>query len=250
MESEREQSTNKTLGRRGFLKWAGAVALASTGATVLASCQSAAPASPAAPAPAGGAAPSGGGASAPAKKAVTVSFWNHQHPPLIDFLKAKMDAYRQKNPNVSFDFQFSPSADHLQKLAVAMGTGTGPHMFDLHSGYTLGFQSKKQMAAAPPDLLGYKSYDEMKADFLPGALDGLTFDGKVYGVPIQSNAFSLFINKKHFQEAGLDPVKDAPKTWDDVARVGKLLVKMEGGRMVRQGFNFGYMLPTWIRIFC
>jgi multiple sugar transport system substrate-binding protein len=94
--------------------------------------------------------------------------------------------------------------------------------------------------------MGYKSYNEMKADFLPGALDGLTFEGQTYGVPMQSNAFSLFINKKHFLEVGLDPIKDAPKTWDDVARVGKRLAKSEGGRMVREGFDFGYMLPTWI----
>ncbi len=223
----------KSVSRRRFLHLAGTAVVGAAGSSLLA--------------PPGAARAAASPSAAPAtKNPITIAYWNHQHPPLIDFLKAKMELYRQKNPNVSFDFQFAPNKDHLQKLAVAMGTGTGPDLFNLHSAYTLGYQSKKLLAVVPPESQGYKSYSQMRADFLPGALDGLTFDGKVYGVPMQSNAFSLFLNKKHFQEAGLDLIKDAPRTWDDIARVGKRLVKTEGGRMTRKGFDFGYMLPTWI----
>ena len=234
MKSAEYPSRFKGLSRRRFLTLAGTTVVGAAGTSLLT--------------PSGAlAATSGAGGTAPAtRRPITISYWNHQHPPLIEFLKAKMELYRQGNPHVSFEFQFASNRDHLQKLAVAMGTGTGPDMFNLHSAYTLGYQSKKLLAPVPPELVGYKSYTEMRAEFLPEALDGLTFDGQIYGVPMQSNAFSLFINKKHFQEAGLDPVKDAPKTWDDVAKVGKKLVKMEGNRMVREGFDFGYMLPTWI----
>ena len=43
------------------------------------------------------------------------------------------------------------------------------------------------------------------------------------------NAHSLYINNRLFREAGLDPVKDAPKTWDDVAKLNKVLTKRKDG---------------------
>jgi Bacterial extracellular solute-binding protein len=45
--------------------------------------------------------------------------------------------------------------------------------------------------------------------------------GVLYAVPIQMNAFSLFLNNRLFKEAGLDPQKDAPKSWEDVGRLSK-----------------------------
>ena len=53
----------------------------------------------------------------------------------------------------------------------------------------------------------------MKKAYLPGALDGYIDNGKLYAVPPIASVFSLYINKKHFQEAGLDPDKDYPRTW-------------------------------------
>src|SRR2546430_4450751 len=43
-------------------------------------------------------------------------------------------------------------------------------------------------------------------------------DGKLYAVPMIAATFSLYLNRKHFQEAGLDPDKDYPRTWEDIGR--------------------------------
>jgi multiple sugar transport system substrate-binding protein len=50
--------------------------------------------------------------------------------------------------------------------------------------------------------------------------------------------FDLYINTAHFKEAGLDPDRDAPKTWDQTLEVAKKLTKTEGGKITRQGFRF------------
>ena len=65
------------------------------------------------------------------------------------------------------------------------------------------------------EVFGAKSYDELIARYTPGGIAAGTFDGKVYALPYQGNSMSLFINNRAFVEAGLDPVKNAPKTWDD-----------------------------------
>jgi multiple sugar transport system substrate-binding protein len=52
---------------------------------------------------------------------------------------------------------------------------------------------------------------------------------------------SLHLNNRLFREAGLDPVRDAPRTWDDVARLNRVLTKRKDGRIVQKGFEFRYV---------
>ena len=56
---------------------------------------------------------------------------------------------------------------------------------------------------------------------------------------------SLFINNKAFAAAGLDPVKDAPKTWKDLMALGPKLKKVQGNRTVQKAFDFPYHSPRW-----
>ena len=52
----------------------------------------------------------------------------------------------------------------------------------------------------------------MKNAYLPGALDGyIVSTGSSTPSQRWPRCFSLYINKKHFQEAGLDPDKDYPR---------------------------------------
>jgi multiple sugar transport system substrate-binding protein len=81
--------------------------------------------------------------------------------------------------------------------------------------------------------------------YLPRLLDTMTRRGKLYAVPDQMNAHSLYINNRLFREAGLDPVKDAPKTWDDVAKLNKVLTKRKDGRVVQKGWEMRYAAEHW-----
>ena len=72
-----------------------------------------------------------------------------------------------------------------------------------------------------------------------------TFDGKVYALPYQGNSMSLFINNKEFRAAGLDPEKDAPKTWEDMIALGPKLKNVQGTRTVQKAFDFPYHSHRW-----
>jgi len=57
-----------------------------------------------------------------------------------------------------------------------------------------------------------------KADqYLPNAIDGFTYNGKLYGLPLAVENIGFFRNT--------DMVPDAPATWDEVAQIGKELVE-------------------------
>jgi arabinogalactan oligomer / maltooligosaccharide transport system substrate-binding protein len=56
-----------------------------------------------------------------------------------------------------------------------------------------------------------------KDNILPNAIQGFTYNGKLYGLPLSVENIGFFRNT--------DMVKDAPKTWDEVAQIGTDLVK-------------------------
>jgi multiple sugar transport system substrate-binding protein len=84
------------------------------------------------------------------------------------------------------------------------------------------------------------------------ALEGMTFDGKVYGVPAEFNTFVLFLNKKHFEEIGLDAEALAqewmenPLTWDEFFELAKQLEQRDdNGNITRMGFNWVWRLDSF-----
>ncbi len=85
-------------------------------------------------------------------------------------------------------------------------------------------------------------------DFASAFVAGATQGGKVYGYPLWFYGFCNYINTNHFKEAGLDPVKNAPKTWDEFGDVAKRLTRKEGDRFTRQGFKFAMHAAQWTMI--
>lgn len=62
----------------------------------------------------------------------------------------------------------------------------------------------------------------------PDVLRSLTHDGKLYGLPTSNYTMGLLINRKLFQQAGLDP--DAPpRTWDEVRAAAKKIAGLGNG---------------------
>ena len=188
-----------------------------------------------------------GGHAASAQKMKLV-WWEHSNPPHNNLSNELVAQFNRANPDAEVAYEFFAMTPFFKKLAVAVSTKTAPDMFTVFSTLMPSLIEKKGIAPLNVQWLGYSSLDEMKKAYLPGALDGYIYGGKLYAVPILAQTMSLYLNKKHFREAGLDPDKDYPRTWDDIARVGKKLVKFEGGRMTREAFDFAMISSAWTMI--
>jgi multiple sugar transport system substrate-binding protein len=57
-------------------------------------------------------------------------------------------------------------------------------------------------------------------DLLPAALDAVSYNNVLYGLPKFASAQTMFWNKNMFKQAGLDPEK-GPATWDEFVTVAK-----------------------------
>jgi ABC-type glycerol-3-phosphate transport system substrate-binding protein len=142
------------------------------------------------------------------------------------------------HPNFTIQDEVVPSLD--EKLLVALATDTAPDIFT-NSGATIQtFMARNALSPVPPEAWGATTIDEMLNKwYLPNVMGMLMSGGKLYGIPNQMNAYSLLVNSRLFKEAGLDSVKDAPVTWDDVARLNTPLTKRDSaGRLTQKGFEF------------
>ena len=74
------------------------------------------------------------------------------------------------------------------------------------------------------------------AGISPSLVDGVTFDGKIYGIPIRHATHGLIYNAELLKERGLD---HPPKTWEEVIDYAKKLTyKRDDGTQV-YGLIFG-----------
>ncbi|HSF05987.1 MAG TPA: extracellular solute-binding protein [Methylomirabilota bacterium] len=155
-------------------------------------------------------------------------------------------SYMKRRPNVTVDYQSVSTADLQQKLLAALTAGTGPDVFTLADWFLPTYFDKNLLDPVPPDAFGAKSSQDLLERYIPGLLGAQVHNGALYAIPIQMNAFSLFLNNRLFKEARLDPQKDAPRSWEDVARLSKALTKRQGERVVQKGFEMRYAGDHWL----
>lgn len=173
---------------------------------------------------------------------VTITFWTHTHPPMIELNKKLIAEYESKNPNVKIEYQTIPNTEFGTKMLTSLSTGAGPDIINMDDNALRGeYLPKRLLSEIDPKAFGKSSAGEIEADYVPGTLDGAKdAEGKLYGVPSEFNGTAFAINTAHFKDAGLDPAKP-PKTWQEVIDYGKKL----NAAGHKQAFNFLYLHSGW-----
>jgi multiple sugar transport system substrate-binding protein len=176
---------------------------------------------------------------------VTVTYWDGVENVKNELLQKKLiPEYQQLHPNVTIKYETISGLGN--KLPVALATGTAPTIFTLPDFLLPMAVEVNALDPLPPAAWGQPNVEGVLGLYIPKLLDFNMERGKLYAIPDQMNAHSLYMNNRMFREAGLDPAKDAPKTWDDVARLNKLLTKREGDRVVQKGWEMRYAGEHWM----
>jgi ABC-type glycerol-3-phosphate transport system substrate-binding protein len=181
-----------------------------------------------------------------AQDKIELTFWKHSHPPADDLTNVLIEEYTKANPNVSIKIEIIPSSDYLNKVLTAASGGQLPDLFDLNDANHAIYVSRNLLAPVDPASFGFADQAAMEQAYVPGSLSPFAgADGKIYGIPFEYNSWTMVINDKIFREAGLDPEKDYPKTWEEVGTLGAKLAKVADGRFDRQGFAWNLLTPGW-----
>jgi raffinose/stachyose/melibiose transport system substrate-binding protein len=148
----------------------------------------------------------------------SISLWHHQTagagPGLI---QQAVDRFKLRHPDIDVEVSYFNNDAYKTKIKVAMGAGNAPCIFPTWGGGTLREYVKANQVA---DLTPYMSKDKYKNRFLDASFTQITFDGKIYGVPIENTSLAvIFYNKAIFQKFNLAP----PQTYDELLTVIRTL---------------------------
>jgi multiple sugar transport system substrate-binding protein len=168
----------------------------------------------------------------------TIKVWLHDHPPRIAIDRAIVAEFEMANPDIKVQYDVIPVGEYGQKLLTAFASGSGPDVFMNSILLVSQYQSAKILAPVDFAALGYSDEKALTSQYLTG-FDGIRFGGKIYGLPIEVSNWVCYANNAIWKDAGLDPDKDFPKTWEALPAVVEKLTKRDAnGVPTRRGFDF------------
>ncbi|WP_157812103.1 ABC transporter substrate-binding protein [Alteribacter populi] len=134
--------------------------------------------------------------------------------PVVDAIEEFMEVY----PNITVETAGHTWQDMQNQVRLAVNGGAAPDLAHHHA-----FAMGSQGLAEPVDDL----WEEWGAEdeFLPGAVDNVTWEGTKYGVPIDINTTFYLYNTEMFEEKGLEP----PTTLEELTEVSKAVSEGEDG---------------------
>jgi raffinose/stachyose/melibiose transport system substrate-binding protein len=140
--------------------------------------------------------------------------------PLYDWMQENVRLYEEKHPNVKFDVIANTSSDnYLTVITTEMAANNLP---DIFQGWTLERMRPFAESGRIYDLSdAIASYPDWQQHLSAEGLKATTFNGKVYGLPLEQAVEVVFYNKKVFADHGLD----VPKTYDDFLHIVDVLRK-------------------------
>lgn len=168
---------------------------------------------------------------------VNLTFWNGLTGPDRPAVEKLVSDFNASQTAVKVTMDIQPWDVLYQKLLPAFQAGTGPDLVGMDSNQIPVYASKNVLQ--PIDSF-FTSGGIERSQLVAPAVAAGTFQGKVYGVPIENTPVLLYYNKKEFQAAGLDPAKP-PTTWDEWAADAKKLTQGSGpdGKPTQYGLAFG-----------
>lgn len=155
-----------------------------------------------------------------AANAQTVVKWLHLEvdPRYVAIWNDIAKKYEDDHPNVDIQMQFLENEAFKAKLPTLLQSPDAPHIFYTWGGGVLKQQSETgslmdlTVAMKAKDGAWEKSYN-------PAAVQGLTFNDKIWAVPMKMGTVSFFYNKELFAKAGIDAA--GIKTWNNLLDVVK-----------------------------
>lgn len=161
---------------------------------------------------------------------VDLTYWGLWEDPVL--MKSIISDFERENPNITINYSKQDIKDHYrQKLTTRIQNGNGPDIYRFHNSWLP--QLSNYLTPLPLDVI---SKEDFKKNFYPTTITDLTKNGGIFGIPLEMDTLSLFINEDIFKAAGANP----PTDWNqfgDLAR--SLTVKDTSGKIKTSGAALG-----------
>ena len=151
-----------------------------------------------------------------------------------------INEFEKANPGVTVKRVTNPSKKMPELILTAFAANQGPDIFKLQIEDEYVYIVNRRLASVDCKAAEYSSKEEIYKAYIPKVLDPVTFEGVLYGLPLELTNWCVYINDRVFKSAGLDPNKDYPKTWEEMVAVSEKIAIRKGEIIERGGFDFRY----------
>ncbi|MGH9280249.1 MAG: extracellular solute-binding protein [Acidimicrobiales bacterium] len=156
--------------------------------------------------------------------------------PFIDAVRE----FERLHPDAQIAIERSAIGRMSDVVRAGISSGAPPDVIQGHATTGAG-----QGLAQPVDDLWAK-YKLSPDEFLPGAVEDVTWGGKRYGVPLDSNAMALFYDIDMFRAAGVSPPTPT-MTFGDFEQMARALTSADGTRRAIAVPIDSWVSYGWIR---
>lgn len=133
--------------------------------------------------------------------------------------------YAKVDPDLSFELDYTPGANLLQKIQTAIAGDATPDIAQTDLVW-VPIMIYSQKTIALDQYFKQEKFDI--TDFFDALLQyDQGDDGKYYAIPMDTNNIQLFYNKSLVSQAGLDFDKNPPKTWAELTDVSQKLTNQD-----------------------
>lgn len=125
--------------------------------------------------------------------------------------------FQETHPDITVNLQITTTDGLPQRVLTALQSGAAPDIIDVQHGWVNGY-AQNNLVIPLDDVL------QDREDYVPAALDYVTLNDQLWGMPYRIESLAVIYNKGHFVEAGLDP-EAPPQTWDELIAVAEALTQ-------------------------
>ena len=140
---------------------------------------------------------------------VTIKFWHtYGDSEEAVFLNTVLPLWEQKYPNVKIEAVRQDGSNYHQMVVTGFGTGDVPDVARIDIVNTASYAAQGGLVA----LSDNADFDSIKGDYLEGPLSTNFYQGKYYGLPLDTNCKAAVVNMNTMQELGLT---EMPEKFED-----------------------------------
>lgn len=173
---------------------------------------------------------------------ITLTYLRHDFPPGNALETQLIKQYEAMHRNVVIKMSIVPDAQLFTKFQALSTAGSPPDIIDLGDTYAPELVSRNLLAPIDFSAVGASSLAQLEKQYIPNALSGYTFGGKLYALPHELSDYVMWINARQFKAAHLS-TDDYPHTWEQMAAIGKKLTVTRSGKTVQEGLALPFNFP-------
>lgn len=160
---------------------------------------------------------------------VTLTYWGLWEDQGV--MQVIITDFQKQHPDIIIKYSKEDSKQYRERLLARSDNSLGPDVFRFHN--TWFPQLSTILLPLSNDVI---TKEEFQKSFYPVVQSDLVKNGAIYGIPLEIDTLSLFVNTDILQAAGVE----SPTTWDEFIKIAReLTVKDETGKIKTSGAALG-----------